>query len=103
MSADARMLGKDRLARAVLALQCIGLLSLPKFGLGEATPWLARMGVIGALPAGPFDPRAVEYFFYRACVLMAPYFDVSVQAMRVRLEQLGLLLVDSPRQPSLAL
>lgn len=33
---------------------------------------------------------------------MAEAFDVSVQAMRFRLEQLGLLLIDNPRQQSLA-
>ena len=45
---------------------------------------------------------ADEYFFYRASKPMAAEFGVSVQAMRVRLEQLGLLLVDDPRQHSLA-
>jgi hypothetical protein len=58
------------------------------------------------LSAGPvartFDVGAVAYFFFRASVLMAPRFNVSVQAMRVRLEQLGLLLVDDPHQQSLA-
>jgi hypothetical protein len=65
------------------------------------------MGWRGEEPsAGPvaraFDVGAVAYFFFRASVLMAPRFNVSVQAMRVRLEQLGLLLVDDPHQQSLA-
>ena len=51
--------------------------------------------------AEPFDPRAVEFFFYKASAPMARRFDVSIQAMRIRLEQLGLLLVDYPRQQSL--
>jgi hypothetical protein len=59
-------------------------------------------GLLAAPVADTFDPRAVEHFFYRASVHMAPRFNVSVQAMRVRLEQLGLLLVDEPNQQSLA-
>jgi hypothetical protein len=49
-----------------------------------------------------FDPAAVAYFFFRASEIMAPSFNVSIEAMRVRLEQLGLLLIDEPDQPSLA-
>jgi uncharacterized protein DUF955 len=61
-----------------------------------------QWGSLAAPAAGPFDPRAVEYFFFRASEPMARCFDVSVQAMRIRLEQLGLLLVDDSRQESLA-
>ncbi len=56
---------------------------------------------LDARVADAFDPRKVEYFFYRASKPMAEAFDVSVQAMRIRLEQLGLLLVDHARQQSL--
>ena len=58
-------------------------------------------GFLDGLIRDAFDPRAVEYFFYRASKPMAEAFDVSVQAMRIRLEQLGLLLVDQARQQSL--
>ncbi|HUU25094.1 MAG TPA: ImmA/IrrE family metallo-endopeptidase [Methyloceanibacter sp.] len=60
------------------------------------------LGPLAAPVADAFDGRALEYFFYRASAPMAEAFDVSVQAMRFRLEQLGLLLIDNPRQQSLA-
>ncbi len=47
-----------------------------------------------------FDPRAVAYFFFKAAKVLAPRFAVSVQAMQLRLEKLGLLLVQRPSQPS---
>jgi hypothetical protein len=58
-------------------------------------------GFLDGRSTDAFDPRAVEYFFYKASKPMAEAFDVSVQAMRIRLEQLGLLLVDYARQQSL--
>jgi hypothetical protein len=48
-----------------------------------------------------FDPRAVAYFFYKASAPMAPIFNVSIQAMQVRLCGLGLLSVEHSRQSSL--
>ena len=59
------------------------------------------LGLLTVPIANAFDPRAVEYFFFRASKPMAEAFDVSVQAMRVRLEQLDLLLVNNPRQQSI--
>jgi hypothetical protein len=53
--------------------------------------------------AGTFDAAAVAYFFFKTSRIMAPWFNVSIEAMQVRLEQLGLLLVDDPHQRSLAL
>ncbi len=49
-------------------------------------------------PKGRFDPRCVEYFFFRAASPLAEKFGVSVQAMQVRLERLGLLLLQRPAQ-----
>jgi hypothetical protein len=51
-------------------------------------------------PIGRFDPVSVEYFFFRAASPLAPKFGVSVQAMQVRLERLGLLLLQRPSQSS---
>jgi len=47
-----------------------------------------------------FDPKAVAYFFYRASAPMAPIFNVSVQAMQLRLCKLGLLSVERSYQAS---
>jgi len=48
-----------------------------------------------------FDPKAVAYFFYRASAPMASIFNVSVQAMQLRLCELGLLSIEPPNQGSL--
>jgi hypothetical protein len=48
-----------------------------------------------------FDPKAVAYFFYKASVPMARIFNVSVQAMQLRLCELGLLSIDHSAQGSL--
>jgi hypothetical protein len=59
--------------------------------------WLGAM----SLPAhlrDQFDPRAVSYFFYRASACMAPIFNVSIQAMQIRLQNIGLLHIEEPRQ-----
>jgi IrrE N-terminal-like domain len=48
-----------------------------------------------------FDPKAVAYFFYKASAPMAPIFNVSVQAMQLRLYELGLLRVESAYKGSL--
>jgi hypothetical protein len=45
-----------------------------------------------------FDPRAVAYFFYRASSFMAPIFNVSNQAMQIRLQDVGLLQIEEPSQ-----
>jgi IrrE N-terminal-like domain len=50
-----------------------------------------------------FDVEEVAYFFYRASIVMAPCFNVSSEVMRVRLEQLGLLLIDEPAAQAFAL
>jgi hypothetical protein len=47
-----------------------------------------------------FDPRAVAYFFYKASVPMAQTFNVSVQAMQLRLCELDLLRIEPSRQRS---
>src|SRR5262249_40471449 len=47
-----------------------------------------------------FDPRAVAYFFYKASVPMAQIFNVSVQAMQLRLRELDLLCIEPSRQRS---
>jgi hypothetical protein len=49
-----------------------------------------------------FDPSAVSYFFFKASRELAPRFGVSIQAMQLRLEGLGLLLLERPRQMSVA-
>jgi hypothetical protein len=48
-----------------------------------------------------FDPKAVAYFFYRASVPMAHVVNVSVQAMQLRLCELGLLSIEPSDQGSL--
>jgi hypothetical protein len=48
-----------------------------------------------------FDPKAVAYFFYKASAPMAPIFNVSVQAMQLRLCELGLLSIEPSHQGSL--
>lgn len=66
------------------------------------TPPMGWKGQI-VLPSenfGRFDPRAVSYFFFRASSILAPRFGVSVQAMRVRLQRLGLLLIERPELSS---
>ena len=45
-----------------------------------------------------FDPRAVAYFFYRASSPLASIFNVSNQAMQIRLQDVGLLHIEDPRQ-----
>jgi hypothetical protein len=50
---------------------------------------------------GKFDARAVSYFFFKASRVLAPRFAVSIQAMQLRLEKLGLLLIQWPSQLSL--
>jgi IrrE N-terminal-like domain len=47
-----------------------------------------------------FDPKAIAYFFYKASAPMAPIFNVSVQAMQLRLRELGLLSVEPSHQHS---
>lgn len=64
--------------------------------------WQA-LGSLVAPTTDRFNPRKVEYFFYRASKPMAEEFGVSIQAMQIRLEQLGLLLIDAPCQQSLGL
>jgi len=59
------------------------------------------LGSLAAPIPDRFNPRKVEYFFYRASKPMAKEFGVSIQAMQIRLEQLGLLLIEMPRQQSL--
>jgi hypothetical protein len=43
--------------------------------------------------ADGFDPEAVSFFFFKVSSFMAPRFLVSKEAMRIRLEQMGLLAV----------
>jgi hypothetical protein len=64
--------------------------------------WNAKANIPGPL-AGTFDAGAIAYFFFKASRIMAPSFSVSIEAMQVRLEQLGLLLIEDPHQQSLAL
>jgi len=66
------------------------------------------MGWTGSLRLDPplrdcFDARAVSYFFYRASARIAPIFNVSIQAAQTRLQNVGLLYVDMPRQRSIGL
>ncbi len=74
---------------------------MARFGLDKATYGLGGTGIFGRALHRCLRSSQVEYFFYRASKPMAEAFDVSVQAMRIRLEQLGLLLVDYARQQSL--
>jgi hypothetical protein len=48
------------------------------------------------------DPRAASYFFYRASVRIAPIFNVSIQAAQNRLQDVGLLDLEQPRQQLIA-
>lgn len=66
-------------------------------------PPLGWRGPIDALVADRFGSKAVEYFCYRASEPMAEHFGVSSQAMRVRLEKLGLLTVTAERSKSVFL
>jgi hypothetical protein len=50
---------------------------------------------------GQVDPRAVSYFFYRASARIAPIFNVSMQAAQNRLQDVGLLDIEYPRQQSI--
>jgi hypothetical protein len=48
-----------------------------------------------------FDPKAVGYFFYKGSEPMARIFNVSLQAMQLRLRELGLLSIEPSHQGSL--
>jgi Zn-dependent peptidase ImmA (M78 family) len=56
---------------------------------------------LGEILSEMFEPDYV-YFFDSIAEALAPVFAVSRQAMRIRLEKLGLLLREAPRQRSLA-
>jgi IrrE N-terminal-like domain len=58
---------------------------------------------VPALDPAKFDPVSVSYFFYRASRELAPRFGVSIQAMQIRLQKLGLLLLERPHQASTAI
>ncbi len=66
------------------------------------TGWRESVNLPQFDPAS-FDPVSVSYFFYRASSELAPKLGVSIQAMQLRLQKLGLLLLKRPDQASLAI
>jgi hypothetical protein len=60
----------------------------------------ASMAEVPSDQQARFDSKAVAYFFYKASAPMAPIFNVSVQAMQLRLCELGLLSVEPSYQTS---
>jgi hypothetical protein len=77
------------------------------FSMFQDSDWAKPpMGWTGSLPLDSrlrdrLDARAVSYFFYRASAHIAPIFNVSVQAAQIRLQDVGLLYVETPRQQSI--
>lgn len=56
--------------------------------------WWTRTSELPVRLTNRFDPRAISYFFYRTSRVLAPLFGVSLRAMEVRLQQLGLLRLE---------